>query len=112
MNNSYFHKFQIRIFQYIHSKGLLFNDVKSTNIAVANNDHNQIVFSDFTFCEFYVNALGEPKVREEAKVRKDDFILFGMVLLELSDIYTTMDIIFEEWEEYGMEVSLIIDRSD
>lgn len=91
---------------------MLFNDVTPRNIAIDNTDHNQIVFSDFAFSEFYVDALGEPKLREKGKVRKDDFILLGIVLLDLNDIYTTMDSILEEWEKYGMEVSLMINRSD
>lgn len=133
-----FRKFQIRIFQYIHSKGLLFVDVKPENIAIGNTDANRIVFFDFAFSEFYVNALGEPKRREESSafngtpeywplgplnglthVRKDDLIAFGIVLLELNgadipwmdktndddDMYTTMDIVLEEWEKHGIEVS-------
>lgn len=95
--------FQIRIFEYIHSKGLVFHDVKPTNMAIGNIDKNQIVFFDFAFSEFYVNALGESKRREDTdevngtpeymargplhrltQVPKDDFISLGLVLLELN----------------------------
>lgn len=119
-------------------KGLLFHDVKPTNIAVGKNNGNRIFFFDFAFSEFHINAMGEPKAREEASeingtpeymargplnrythVRKDDFISFGLVLLELNgvelpwmdstneddDIYRTMDIVLEEWEKYGIDVS-------
>lgn len=116
----------------------MFQDVKPANIAIGNKNANQIVFFDFAFSEFYVNALGEPKKREEANefngtpeymaigplnrqthLRKDDFISLGIVLLELNgvnlpwmdktndddDIYTTMDIVLEEWGKYELEVS-------
>lgn len=53
------------------------------------------------------------------QMRKDDFISLGLVLLELNgvdlpwmkstksedDIYQTMDIVLDEWEKYGIEVS-------
>lgn len=81
--------------------------------------------------------MGESKAREEANeingtpeymargplnrythVRKDDFISFGLVLLELNgaqlpwmdatnsddDIYETMDIVLDQWEKYGIDV--------
>lgn len=117
---------------------MLFNDVKPTNIAIGDTDQNQIIFFDFAFSEFYVNAMGEPKLREKTvefhgtpqymalaqlkrltHVRIDDFISFGIVLLELNGvvlpwtnktnpndyIYTTMDIVLEEWEKHGIKVS-------
>lgn len=96
---------QIRIIEYIHSKGLVFHDVKPTNIAVDNNNEGHIFFYDFAFSEFYANAMGEPKPREDAdeingtpeymargplnrgtQCRKDDFISLGLVLLELNGV--------------------------
>lgn len=98
--------FQIRIFQYIHSKGLIFHDVKPQNIAVGDDDENKVFFFDFAFSQFHVNALGETKPRERAMlfdgtpeyfaygplnrlshVRKDDLISFGICLLDLNDAY-------------------------
>lgn len=95
----------MRIFEYIHSKGLLFHDVKPTNIAIGNINENQIIFFDFAFSEFHINALGEPKQREDSDeingtpeymargplhrlthVRKDDLISFGLVMLELNGV--------------------------
>lgn len=89
------------MFEYIHSKGLVFHDVKPSNMAIGYTNPNQIVFFDFAFSEFYVNAMGESKEREDAPViwgtpeymgrgplnrythvRKDDLISFGLVLLE------------------------------
>lgn len=77
--------------------------MKPTNIAIGNLDKNEIIFFDFAFGEFHVNAMGESKEREEAdesngtaeymargplnrltNVRKDDLISFGLVLLELN----------------------------
>lgn len=130
--------FQIHLFEYIHSRGLVFQDVKPLNMAIGNTNENQIFFFDFSFSEFYVNALGEPKKREEtdnlqgtpdymawgplngfACARKDDLIAFGVVLLRLNnaylpwmdetdddtDIETAMQIVREDWEMFGIEVS-------
>lgn len=102
MNNC----FQIRIFEYIHSKGLVFHDVKPQNMAIGNIDKNKIIFFDFGFSQFYVNALGEAMEREDAIdifgtpeymargplnaktwVRKDDLISLGLVLLRLNGDY-------------------------
>lgn len=115
---------------------MVFHDVKPSNIAIGLTNPNQIIFFDFAFSEFYVNAMGESKAREEAPdingtpeymgrgplnrythVRKDDFISLGLVLLELNgvelpwmnvtsendDIYKTMDIVLETWDEYGID---------
>lgn len=122
--------------EYIHSKGLIFHDVKPSNMAIGLTNPNQIIFFDFAFSEFYVNAMGESKEREDAPdingtpeymgrgplnrythVRKDDFISLGLVLLELNgvelpwmnltseddDIYRTMDIVLETWDDYGID---------
>lgn len=40
--------------------------MKPTNIALGNTDENKIMFFDFAFSEFHVNALGESKEREDA----------------------------------------------
>lgn len=75
-------------------------------MAIGNVNENQIFFFDFGFSGFHVNALGEPKDREEAveqsgtpeymafgplnmftSVRKDELISFGIVLLKLNDAY-------------------------
>lgn len=82
---------------------MLFHDVKPTNIAIDNTNENKIIFFDFAFSEFYENSLGESKEREDSDeingtpeymargplnrlthVRKDDFISFGLSLLELN----------------------------
>lgn len=96
----------IRILEFIHSKGLVFHDVKPENIAIGDANANQIFFVDFDFSKFYVNALGEFKEREEASnfsgtpeymawgplnrfthVRIDDLISLGLVLLQLNGVY-------------------------
>lgn len=96
---------QIRIIEYIHSKGLVYHDIKPTNIAIDNNDEGRVFFYDFAFSKFYVNAMGEPKPREDAlhvngtpeymargplnggtQCRKDDLISLGLVLLELNGV--------------------------
>lgn len=129
--------------EYIHSKGLVFHDVKPENIVVDATNESQLFFIDFAFSEFYINAMGESKKREIAPyfngtpvymargplnrythVRKDDLISLGIVLLELNgayipwmyktndddDIEATMDIVLEEWAEYGIEVSASLIR--
>ncbi|XP_031622920.1 uncharacterized protein LOC116340515 [Contarinia nasturtii] len=126
----------INIFEYIHEKGLTFHDVTPSNIAVSHLNENHIFFFGFAFSEFYVNALGEAKMREKSEeingtpeymtidtlkglthVRKDDFISFGLVLLELNgvvlpwiektnneeDIYKTIDIVLNEWNKISIE---------
>lgn len=96
----------IKILEFIHSKGLVFHDVKPENIAIGDANANQIFFVDFDFSEFYVNALGESKEREETSyfwgtpeymawgplnrythVPKDDLISLGLVLLRLNGVY-------------------------
>lgn len=117
---------------------MLFHDVKSTNIALGRNNEDQIFFFDFAFSEFHVNALGESKERTEAQeingtpdfmargplhrltnVRKDDFISFGLVMLDLNgvvlpwkektknniSVFSCMDIVLAEWDRYTIEVS-------
>lgn len=112
--------------------------MKPSNMAVGQENPNQVFLFDFAFAEFYVNAFGEPKEREEANglhgtpeymargplnglthVRKDDLISLGIVLLDLNgaglpwmkktkdddSIVTTMDIVLEEWDKNGIEVS-------
>lgn len=77
--------------------------MKPTNIAIGNEDEDEIFFFDFAFSDFHVNAMGESKEREKADisngtpeymargplnrmttVRKDDLFSFGLVLLELN----------------------------
>lgn len=88
-----------------------------------------------------MNAFGEPKQRQRAEVyngtpeffargplnrlthvRKDDFISFGICLLELNGAYIPwmdkidpddgfsmiMDMVLEEWDRHSIEVSSLI----
>lgn len=117
---------------------MLFLDVKPENMAVGNSNKNQIFFFDFAFSTFHSDALGVPKKRVKVSsydgtpeymargplnryshVRKDDFIAFGLVMLELSGVdlpwldktsddhsmEEVMDIVLEEWDKHGTEVS-------
>lgn len=119
---------------------MLFHDVKPANIAIGDGlEHqNKIFFYDFAFGEFYRNAVGEPKRREnvtemngtpsyfaidplrgQSHVRKDELFSFGICLLDMnnadlpwlekskgiSDIFNAMNIILNEWEKHGIEVS-------
>lgn len=96
-------QFQLEIFRYIHSKGLVFHDVKPANIGVGYEDKNEIFFFDFAFSEFYVDAFGAPKRRERTTeingtpeyfalaplrgythMRKDDLFSLGVCLLEMN----------------------------
>lgn len=107
-------------------------------MAIGRENPDQLFFFDFAFSEFYVNALGEPKQREELDIingspeymgrgplnglshlRKDDFISFGLVLLELNGVRlpwkndiededsmkTIMNIVLDGWDKYPLEVS-------
>lgn len=95
----------MRLFEYIHSKGLVFQDVKPLNIAVGNANENQIFFFDFATSEFYLNSSGEPRKQEKietfrgtpeymaynplngyATTRADDLTSFGISLLELNNV--------------------------
>ncbi|XP_055304344.1 uncharacterized protein LOC129569513 isoform X2 [Sitodiplosis mosellana] len=119
----------IRIFEYIHSKGLLFHDVKPTNIAVGRTNADQIFFYDFAFSEFYVNAMGEPKAREKATelngtpeymgrgplnrnthVRKDDFISFGLVLLHLNGVRLPWMNLTNEFEDIYQTMDIVLEQ--
>lgn len=91
--------------EYIHSKGLVFGDLKPENIAVGRDNAHQVFFFDFAFSDFYVNAMGEPKPREKTEnprgtvefmgkglllgykcVRKDDFTSLGVILLVFNGV--------------------------
>lgn len=80
-------------------------DVKSLNMAIGNLNGNRIFFFDFAFSEFYVDALGAAKKREQTTsyrgtpeymawwplngftaTRADDLISFGINLLDLNHI--------------------------
>lgn len=101
-----FQPFQIRIFKYIHSRGLLFHDVKPANMAIGDGPEHQhkIFFYDFAFSEQYMDAMGVPKQREtvdgmdgtpnyfsievlhrQSHVRKDELFAFGVCLLDLNN---------------------------
>lgn len=101
-----FFQFQIRIFEYIHGKDLVFQDVKPMNMAIGNSNGNQIFFLDFESSGFYVDSQGEPLERLKSdrsvgtpdymswavlngfkSARKDDLISFGIVLLKLSNAF-------------------------
>lgn len=75
-------------------------------MVIDDANENRILFIDFAFSEFYINAMGEPKTRERATkfygspaymargplnkgthVRKDDLISLGIVLLKLNGVY-------------------------
>lgn len=74
-------------------------------MAIGDVNKNQVIFFDFEFSEFHVNALGESMGRKKIKsptatpeymayaplhylshVRKDDLISFGIILLELNGV--------------------------
>lgn len=111
--------------------------MKPANIAIGEHDKTKIFFFDFAFSAFYVNAMGEPMQRQKADeyngtpeffargplnrlthVRKDDFISFGICMLELNgayipwmdktnhddDLYLIMDTVLEEWDKHSIEV--------
>lgn len=95
--------FQIRALEYIHSKGLVFCDIKPSNLAIGSGNSNEIYFLSFVFGELYANALDSNKQRINAKnirgtpeymsietlnkflpVQKDDLISLGIVLMQLN----------------------------
>lgn len=117
----------------MHSKGLVFQEVKPENIVISDTNENQIFFIDFAFGEFYVNALGEPKKHKVAQVfndksaymtrythfRKDDLISLGIVLLNLNGVHipwmyksnnynyieVMMNVVLEDWIKHEIKVS-------
>lgn len=113
-------------------------------MAIGDSNGNQIFFLDFAFSKIYVNDKGEPKRREETielcgtpqympkgplkgltHVRKDDFISFGIVLLELNgvrlpwtdkiddddDIEVAMDVVLGYWKKNVIKVSTNIRKN-
>ncbi|XP_055304298.1 casein kinase I-like isoform X2 [Sitodiplosis mosellana] len=119
----------IRIFEYIHSKGLIFHDVKPHNIAVGRSNANKIVFFDFAFSEFYIDDMGVSKPRKEAtkfygtpdymawgplnrytQVRKDDLISFGLVLLELNGVILPWSEITKEYDNIYITMDVVLEQ--
>lgn len=101
-----FAPFQIEIFRYIHSKGMLFHDVKPANMAIGDGPehHHKIFFYDFAFGQLYANEMGEPVRREQldelngtpdyfaiealrghSHTRRDELFSFGVCLLHLNN---------------------------
>lgn len=104
--NIYFFAFflKIRALGYIHSKGLVFCDIKPPNLAVGRHKNtSEVFFLSFAFGESYANAFDSDMQRLKAKyirgtpeymsvealnkftlVQKDDLISLGIVLMELN----------------------------
>lgn len=66
------------IFQYVHSRGLLISDLRSSNLAVGHLEEtmNKVFAFDFASCT-EISKVAQPK---------DDLIAFGFVLLQLNGV--------------------------
>lgn len=90
-------------------------------MVVLNTNRNQIFFTDFNACELYLNALGEPRERNNTNRifnhpaneffnhdyydRKDDLISLGITLLELNAVHIPSVEEMSDYDEYGIEVN-------
>lgn len=93
---------------------------------MAINKLNQIFFLDFSYSEFYLNSLGDPREMVSSYPDKtsfyivdgylngrnydriDDFLLLGVVLLELNGVSIPSKEEVDndkDWNKYGLYVS-------
>lgn len=102
---------QINTLNYVHSRGIVIRDIRPTHMAVGNSEDslNKIFIFD------YASAIQI----SDTYTPRDDFILFGLILLELNSVEYPQfeptvardaEIIDAEWHENYIRVKCIIVR--
>lgn len=120
--------------EFIHSKGLVYENIKPSRISIGNENPHEIFITCFSYGELYANSFTETMQRKKVKrisgtpeymskdrlqmlmgVPKDDLISLGITLLDMNDAYfpwngvvgdmiLRMKIILQMWENDPIKV--------